>query len=87
MIEIPLKGVPTCIAIGKSVGGFGIAVDDTLLVYSHVQKQVAETDLVYRYFICSPVEFGNNSTVGLGFRHFWRNFFSCSFKKQHSKGR
>ncbi len=48
MIEIPLKGEPSCIAIGKSLGGIGVAVEDTMLIYSYVQKAVADTDLTYR---------------------------------------
>ena len=49
MIEIPLKGEPTCIAIGKSLSGIGIAVEDTLLIYAYAQKRVADTDQTYKY--------------------------------------
>ena len=48
MIEIPLKGEPSCIAIGKSLGGIGVAVEDTMLIYGYIQKRVAETDQTYR---------------------------------------
>ncbi len=48
MIEIPLKGDPTCIAIGPSLGGIGVGMGDCLLIYGYVMKAVAGTDFTYR---------------------------------------
>ena len=53
MIELPLKGEPSCIAVGKSLGGIGVAVDDTMLIYAYAQKRIADSDQTYR---CVPVQ-------------------------------
>ena len=51
MIELPLKGEPSCIAVGKSLGGIGVAVDDTLLIYAYANKKVADSDQTYRFVL------------------------------------